>query len=150
MMLFIAEVHAVEENSYPIEIKTLDPTNWGLRTMFRMISSGSPELCRGERDGWVVKNVSLKSLSDVAEYSLKHSVIDVSSLQKNIMDGMGQISSMLEGSGLYKVTFNDRSLEVVPEYDTVQCALLPPSNIVEQLIKSDSFASQKKRRLSNV
>lgn len=149
-VLFITEVDAVDGNSCCVEIKTSDPTNWGLRTMFQMMSNGSSKLCHGERDGWAVKNISLKSLSKVAEYSLNHSFFDISSLQTNILDGMDRISSLVKDSGLYKLTFNDKSLEVVPEYDTVQCALLPANNVVEQLIKDASCLMKRKRPLSEI
>lgn len=153
-VLFVAEVDAVDEDLFPVEIKTSDPTNWGLRTMFQMISNGSTKLFHGERHGWSVKNITLKSLSDVAEYSLQHSIFDVGALQSNILDGMNTIASQVKDSGLYRVVFSGKTMELVLESNARQYALLPPDNVVEKLIKSDSsnhsHSLHRKRRSSEI
>jgi hypothetical protein len=153
-VLFVAEVDAVDVDSFPVEIKTSDPTNWGLRTMFQMISNGSTKLFHGERHGWSAKNITLKSLSDVAGYSLQHSVFDVDALQINILDGMNAIASQVKDSGLYKVVFSGKTMELVSESNALQYALLPPDNVVEKLIKSDSsnhsHSLHRKRRSSEI
>jgi hypothetical protein len=135
-VLFIAEVDAVDEDSCPVEIKTSDPSNWGLKVMFQMISNGSSKLCQGERDGWAVKNITLKSLSDVAKFSLQRHPSDISTLQKNILHGMDNIASLVTDLALYRLVCDDKTMkvELVPNDDLLQCALLPPNNIVENLI----------------
>lgn len=134
-VLFVAEVDATDENDCPVEIKTSDPSNWSLRVIFQMISNGSANLCQGEKEGWGVKKVSMKSLSSVAEFSLQsRQWRDIKTLEKNILDGMNELASQIKDVGMYRLNFCDKSLELFPESDLLQCCVLPAENIVRQLI----------------
>lgn len=153
-VLFIAEVDAVDENLCPVEIKTSDPMNWGLKTLFQMISNGSAKLCHGEREHHGVKNITLKNLSDVAKSSLKHLDSDINILEKNILDGMDRIALQVKDSNLHGIICHNKSMNITLKSSSMQCALLPPNHVVEKLIKISNIYNSKpphrKRNLSDV
>jgi hypothetical protein len=131
-VLFCAEVDAKDDKGSPVEVTAKNPHYWGTKEMFQMISNGSSKLCHGEKSRGVLTRVTLKSLSTVSKNALKDA--DVSSLQKNILQGMDAISSQLQDGEPHRVTFSGGSLKLLPVSARV-FALFPPDDIVARLIK---------------
>ena len=129
-VLFRAEVDAVDADGSIVEVKASNPQYWGTKVLFQMISSGSSLLCHGEKSRGVLTRATLKSLSNVSRDALLYS--NVSSLQKNITEGMDAIQSQLKDNKTYRVCFSGGSLKLVPASTRVFC-LFPPDNIVDAL-----------------
>ncbi|KAL3787062.1 hypothetical protein HJC23_011746 [Cyclotella cryptica] len=154
-VLFITEVHAVDETDSPIEIMASDPVIWGLNILLQMISSGSSRICYGQSDGQAIKNISLQSLSSVAQYFLQQQpCADIQTFEQNILSGMRDIAAQLVDGRLYRVNFSLKNIELVPEKDPIQCAVLPRDSVATRLIhsimKDSAGAFERKRRLSEV
>lgn len=129
-VLFRAEVDAMDADSSAVEVKASNPRYWGTKVMFQMISSGSLTLCHGEKSRGVLTRVALKSLSSVSLDALEYA--NVSSLQKNIVQGMEAIQSQLQDDGTYRVCFTGGSLKLVPASARI-FGLFPPAHIVKSL-----------------
>ena len=129
-VLFRAETDALWRGS-PVEIKASNPRYWGTKVMFQMISSGSTQLCHGEKYRGAVTRVTLKTLATVAKEALEYS--DAARLQKNILEGMEAIQSQMEGHELRRICFNRGSLELAATSGR-NSAVLPPSKLVESLL----------------
>lgn len=130
-VLFRAEVDAMDVNCSAIEVKASNPRYWGTKVMFQMISSGSTKLCHGEKSRGVLTRVTLKSLSKVSLEALEYS--NVSSLQKNILEGMEAMQSQLNDDKTYRVCFSGGSLTLVPASSRA-FSLFPPEKVVRDLI----------------
>ena len=83
---------------HPVEIKALQPKQWGTKVMLQMISSGSPVLCHGSHQRGFFNNVELHSLSTVSSRALERR--SVTQLESSILDGMRQLQDvMMEAQG---------------------------------------------------
>lgn len=134
-VLFRAEVDALHDGE-PVEIKVANPAYYGTRVMFQMISNGSPTLCQGTKSRGVLVEVNLKSLGKVARNALV-GCGGVASLENCIVDGMNSLKKQLEGrqtGKVLKVSFRGGSLQLSEMPETRASALLPPDNVVKELI----------------
>ncbi len=130
-VLFRAEVNAKDDDGSPVEVKASNPHYWGAKVMFQMISSGSSKLCHGEKWRGALTRVTLKSLLRVSKDALEYA--NVSTLQKNILQGMEAILSQLHDDNPHRVNFSGGSLKLLPASAKV-FTLFPPDDIVARLI----------------
>lgn len=155
-VLFRAEVDAIDnDNVSPVEIK-VSPQLGTSSVMFQMISSGSLMLCKGTSK--TAQNLpklfkpkfrnAKKVLYSVAFSSLSEVVptrgIDVTVLEKNIVDAMNAIQSQLLGANdddgsIYKLSFSGAngslSLEkVMSQQEVDELNPFPPRDIARRLI----------------
>ncbi len=111
-VLFHAAVDAKDNDSTPVEVNTSNPHFWGTRVMFQMISSGNSKLCHGEKLRGALTRATLKSISRVSKDVLEYA--NVSLLQKNILQGMEEIISQLQGDEPYRINFSGGLLMLLP------------------------------------
>ncbi len=130
-VLFCAEVNAKDDDGSSVEVKASNSHYWGAKVMFQMISSGSSKLCHGEKSRGAVTRVTLKSLLRVSKDALEYA--NVSTLQKNILQGMEAILSQLHDDNPHRVNFSGGSLKLLPASAKV-FTLFPPDDIVARLI----------------
>jgi hypothetical protein len=132
-VLFRAETDALYDGE-PIEVKASKPRNWGTKVMFQMISSGSPNLCHGVKEGEDLVEINVMRLSEVVQKALLER--SHATLEANILEGMVALKSQLvdaKDGEVFKVSFSDGSLRVELS-NTESDVLLPPANIVQKLL----------------
>jgi len=156
-VLFRAEVDAVKDEE-PVEIKASNPSNWGTKVMFQMISSASPVMChgstsktggRGEIAVTTLTGIDLWSLSEVTEKALSKGQ-SASDLEQNILDGMEALQMQImqrcndgdeqDSHEVFKVTFEksdtgtEKKLVLVPAKLNAKTALLPSPDVMKELL----------------
>jgi len=136
-ILFAAEVDAVNENNTAIEITQGNPTYWGTKKAFQMISSGSILLYSGiKKEGKLVK-VESKPLSHVIPNGLRGE--DQKKLEFNIHQGLSILKKAMESNDIKDGEFLDivferqNSLVLQPFKRGTQC-MLPPNDVVKDLL----------------
>lgn len=138
-VLFSAEVDAVDpSNNSAVEIKASHPKNWGTKTMFQMISSGSCKLCTGTKGkgGKTLTGIKLQSLRKVAARALR-SKDHANALEANILANMAAIKREIKEyppGQVLKIRFlreENATLKLVP---TRGVDLLPSEEVIEKLV----------------
>lgn len=134
-VLFRAEADAIKQpGSASVEVKASNPQYWGTRVMFQMISNGSPDLCHGVKGRGQLRQINMRSLSNVTADALREH--DVCSLEENILNGMKSLKDQMENAKanqVFKVSFSGGSLKLQPTRRD-EFALLPAEDIVKELI----------------
>ena len=130
VVLFCAEVDAVNEKGLLVEVKASNPMYWGNRLMFQMISNGSQLLCHGFKSRQMLEFVTVRDFASVAEEALLQ--WDVNKLEVSIIQGMTSIAEQVLDDSPFKVVFKDGILILEPDITD----LFPPKHIVEKLIIS--------------
>ena len=91
-VLFSAEVDAVDADLAAVEAKIQNARNWGTKTMFQMISSGSSKICHGIRVKEQITRVDIRSLSDITEKTLRQRPRD--KLESNVLRHMSRLQKL--------------------------------------------------------
>ena len=130
VVLFCAEVDAVNEKGSLVEVKASNPMYWGNRLMFQMISNGSQLLCHGFKSRQMLEFVTVRDFASVAEEALLQ--WDVNKLEVSIIQGMTSIAEQVLDDSPFKVVFKGGILILEPDI----IDLFPPKHIVEKLIIS--------------
>jgi hypothetical protein len=135
-VLFCAETDASDHDGNPVEIKISDPKYWRTKVMFQMISSGSTKLCAGIKRENILTSIKIISLSDVVNIALRYR--NPSLLEENILSGMKALQEQMidaKDGEVYKISFSNDNGELKLQLtNTADVVLLPPTNIVEELI----------------
>jgi hypothetical protein len=136
-VLFCADADAMDAEGNPIEIKSSRPRNWGTNVMFQMISSGSPTLCCAvkNRDNQL-KEIQIRPLSDIASHALQFR--SAPTLERRILNGMNAIQTQMTNAtydDVYQISFDQNGNLKLRPADTSNALLLPPTNIVAELLK---------------
>ena len=90
---FSAEVDAVDADLAAVEVKISNAKNWGTKTMFQMISSGSSKICHGIREKEQIPRADIRSLSDITEKTLRQRPRD--KLESNVLRHMSRLHKLI-------------------------------------------------------
>lgn len=136
IVLFSAEVDAMDENDDPVEVTTGNPRYWGTSKVYQMISSGSLTLWAG--------NKYRGSLTRIAEHRLQSlatkGFVDVEIVQHecNIKDAMARLLEELEagkfegGKRVFSMTFDGTDILLDP-WSTEN--VFVPGAVIRELIQ---------------
>lgn len=125
-------------SSSVVEIKASNPRNWGTKTMFQMISSGSTKLCIGTKTKGILTGVAVQPLRNVAKNAVRgasHAAV----LEETIMANMTAIQRGMqdyEPGQVLKIRFlkgshPKKTLELIPVRGV---DLLPSHEVIEELL----------------
>lgn len=141
-VMFRAETDATGDGDVPVEIKASNPQYWGTKVMFQMMSSGSVELCHGQkgRGGAFLERVTILSLQEVAIKALgfgSRGTAKAQTLERNIQEGMDSLREQMADVAMgdvFKVTFQaDGSLKLLPMRGR-SSHIMPAPSIVRDLL----------------
>ena len=137
LVLFSAEVDAMDSNNDPVEVTSSNPYYWGTKKLYQMVSSGSFTLYSGSRQRSSLIKVVEYSLPDVAEEFLVGADIDEDAC--NIMQAMSHLvkkktsdNGFDGGKQAYRISFDDRSVVMSPCSPESVCV---PEAISRELIQ---------------
>ena len=153
-VLFQAESDCMDHGEL-VEVKASNPSWWDTRVMFQMIGSGSTKLCHGVKQNGThgvkqngtLTSIELKSLSDIANTAFqieRRSTLEANLLSSIMLlqDGMKEAD---EGQ-VYEIAFSGGSLQCYPtQYSDPTSSVLPPPDVVRQLMKHKYFRSARKK-----
>ena len=135
LVLFSAEVDAMDSNNDPVEVTSGNPRYWGCSKVYQMISSGSLTMYAGTKYRDSLSRVGEYSLADTA--SLGIFGIDVAIHERNIKDAMASLLEELEGGAFEGgkksliISFDGRNIMLDP-WKTE--SLFVPDSVIDKLL----------------
>ena len=135
LVLFSAEVDAMDSNDDPVEVTSSSPRYWGTNKVYQMISSGSLTMYAGSKYRDSLTNVVEHSLANIAATGFD--CIDVTKQESNIVDVMSRLLEKLEagtfkgGKQAFTIRFEGRDLVLDPRTTT---NIFVPDAVIHDLI----------------
>ena len=135
-VLFCGEADAIDDGTDPIEIKASNPEYWGTKTLFQLISLGSPTVCCGVKGrNNTLTGITMRSFSDVAADALRYR--SCQGIEQNIIDGMQAMLDQMkevENNESYKISFKRNGELSLQRTVTRNAMMLPPADLVKDLL----------------
>ena len=138
--LLTAEVDAIDDQGRPVEMKVGDPSMFGFREMFQMLSSGAQVLIHPYTRGMEVRQIACKPIADLAGESESGSE-ELEEMDHLILAAFRQLDAAKRSmkSTPHVIVLSNGQLSLHPK----DCeGLLPEERVVEELLDEEPLGAQ--------